>query len=97
MLHNMMLRVDGYLDEHLSPYPGGLEESLHKKFWDHRWNGLHGMWTRGDDDTPIENGVGTNDIFANVTPFASAKYLESKWKQVTEALIDHHQFGARNN
>jgi hypothetical protein len=31
MLHNMMLRVDGYLDEHLSPYPGGLEESLHKK------------------------------------------------------------------
>ena len=97
MLHNMMLRVDGYLDEHLSPYPGGLEESLHKKFWDHRWNGLHGMWTRGDDDTPIENGVGTNDIFANVTPFASAKYLESKWTQVTEALIDHHQFGARNN
>jgi hypothetical protein len=97
MLHNMMLRVDGYLDEHLLPYPGGLEESLHKKFWDHHWNGLHGMWTRGDDDTPIENGVGTNDIFANVTPFASEKYLESKWKQVTEALIDHHQFGAFNN
>ncbi len=86
-----------WIPRRLSPYPGGLEESLHKKIWNHRCNGIRGMWTRGDDDTPIGNGVGTNDVFANVTPFASAKYLESKWKQVTEALIDHHKFGARNN
>ena len=97
MLHNMMLRVDGYLDENLSPYPGGLEQSLRKKFWDHRWNGLHGMWTRGDDDTPIENGFEPSDTFNNITPCASAKYLESKWKQVTEALIDHQHYGARRN
>jgi hypothetical protein len=55
------------------------------------------MWTRGDDDTPIENGFEPNDTFNNITPFASAKYLESKWKQVTEALIDHQHYGARRN
>jgi hypothetical protein len=38
-----------------------------------------------------------NDVFTNITSFASAKYLQSKWKQVTEALIDHQHFGARNN
>ena len=36
LLHNMMLDIDGYLDDHLSPNPGGLEESLHRRFWDHR-------------------------------------------------------------
>lgn len=98
MFHNMMLRIDGYLDDNLSPYPGGLEESLRKKFNDHRWNGLHGMWTRGDDDTPFENGVvGGRQVLSSITPFASAKYLESKWKEVTEALIEHHQFHIESN
>ena len=33
MLHNMLLRTDGYLDDNLAPYPGGLEERLEKKIW----------------------------------------------------------------
>jgi hypothetical protein len=94
MLHNMMLDIDGYLDENLSPYPGGLEQALHKKYWNHTWNGIHGMWIREDDDTPVEQGVGPNPFAGRITPFASARALESQWKRVTEALIDHHQFGS---
>ena len=48
ILHNMMLENDGYLDENLDPYPGGLEECLARKFGKNRWNGLHGMWIRED-------------------------------------------------
>ena len=49
ILHNMMLQKDGYLEEDLAPYPGGLEECLAKKFGKNRWNGLHGLWIRDDD------------------------------------------------
>jgi hypothetical protein len=32
ILHNMLLRSDGYLDNDLAPFPGGLEERLAKRF-----------------------------------------------------------------
>jgi hypothetical protein len=50
----MILRSDGYLDENLAPYPGGLEESLAKKFGRNRWNGVHGLSLRDEDDTTEE-------------------------------------------
>ena len=50
MLHNMMLRSDGYLDEDLPLYPGGLEERLAKRFGSNRWNGLEGLWIRNEDE-----------------------------------------------
>jgi hypothetical protein len=38
------------LDDNLAPYPGGLEESLAKKFGRNRWNGVDGLWIRDNND-----------------------------------------------
>ena len=54
ILHNMMLDKDGYLDEDLAPYPGGLEETLERKFGKNRWNGLDGLWIRDGDNGNTE-------------------------------------------
>jgi hypothetical protein len=39
ILHNMLLRSDGYVDNDLAPFSGGLEERLAKRFGNNRWNG----------------------------------------------------------
>lgn len=95
ILHNMMLETDGYLDDDLAPYPGGLEERLRKKYWNHTWNGVHGMWIRHDDDTPFEDGLAPDED-VTIPTFASPKFLEAKWHEVTNALIDHHHYSRIN-
>ena len=50
MLHNMLLKSDGYLEETLTPFPGGVEERLARKFGN-SWNGQDGFWNRQNDDT----------------------------------------------
>ncbi len=51
ILHNILLRHDGYLAENLTPYPGGLEEALVKHHGEIRWNhGTEGMWVCNRSD-----------------------------------------------
>ena len=91
MLHNMLLKADGFLADNLAPFPGGLEEALAKKF-NGNWNGNDGLWQRLDDDTVDE--VMERDNCRRESP-ATKKTLALSWSKVTEALIDHHQFGCR--
>ena len=57
ILHNMLLRSDGYLDNDLAPFPGGLEERLAKRFGSNRWNGLEGLWIRDKDEIDKDDDV----------------------------------------
>lgn len=107
MLHNMILRSDGYLDDNLPPYPGGLEESLARKFGRNRWNGVDGLWIRDEDDQPttefnnhIENAL-LPPLVALPTPrfFSEAdkKALKERHRRVKNALVEHFEYGAGNN
>jgi Plant transposon protein len=87
MLHNMLLKVDGYLDSNLAPFPGGVEERLAKKFAN-TWNGNDGLWNRFDDDTIDEEMDRENQRQNPVTK----NTLSANWSKVTAALVDHHQF-----
>jgi hypothetical protein len=105
ILHNMMLQKDGYLEEDLAPYPGGLEECLAKKFGKNRWNGLHGLWIRDDDeDTSTEreknDGNELPPLVAVPTPrfFSDAdkKALKERHRRIKNALVEHFEYGTRN-
>lgn len=97
ILHNIMLRHDGYLAEDLTPYPGGLEEALAKQHGGLRWNGTEGMWVRDGSD---QNEVATYDNQPPLvsTPFplvhteAETRRLRVQWERVTNALVDHHEY-----
>ena len=101
MLHNMMLQSDGYLEEDLEPYPGGLEESLARKFGKHRWNGLDGLWIRDEEDDARErveqNGNNLPPLVPLPTPRfysdADKKALKERHRRVKAALVDHFQYG----
>jgi hypothetical protein len=67
----MILRSDGYLDENLAPYPGGLEERLAKKFGRNRWNGVHGLWLREEDKTTEEKEQRRMNEYALLPPLVS--------------------------
>jgi hypothetical protein len=102
ILHNMMLRKDGYLEENLAPHPGGLEESLAKKFGSNRWNGLDGWWI-GDGDDATERGRNrrTNKkippLVALPTPrfFSEAdkRGLMERHTRLKNALVEHFEYG----
>ncbi len=104
MLHNMLLRSDGYLDDNLTPYPGGLEERLAKRFGRNRWNGLEGLWIRDNDVEEHE----TNDDHTALPPLvplptprffseADKRALKERHKRVKAAFVDHFQYGGRTN
>jgi hypothetical protein len=105
ILHNMMLQKDGYLEENLDPYPGGLEECLARKFGTNRWNGLHGMWIRDDDDaTGREANANGNELSPLVslpTPRflwePDKKALKERHRRVKCALVDHFEYGSNMN
>jgi Plant transposon protein len=103
ILHNMMLEKDGYLEEDLAPYPAGLEECLAKKFGKNKWNGLHGMWIRGDDDTVdrVPNANDTPPLRALPTPRfhseADRKATRERHNRVKIALVDHFDHGLNGN
>ena len=103
MLHNMMLQKDGYLEEDLAPYPGGLEECLTKKFGKNRWNGLHGLWIR-DEDKSTESETTGNELpplVALPTPrfFSAAdkKALKERHRRIKIALVEHFEYGTSKN
>ena len=97
ILHNIMLRHDGYLAENLTPYPGGLEEALAKQHGGIRWNGTEGMWVRDGSD---QNEAATYDNQPPLvpTPFplvhtaAETRRLGVQWERVMNALVDHHEY-----
>jgi hypothetical protein len=105
ILHNMILRSDGYLDKNLAPYPGGLKESLAKKFGRNRWNGLDGLWIRDEDETTDEEERQRMNAHARLphlvplpTPrfFSEAdkKALWERHRRVKSALVEHFEYGA---
>ena len=54
MLHNMLLKYDGWLAPDLAQCPGGVEATLFKKFgniYANPWNTTAGVWNRVEDDT----------------------------------------------
>jgi len=95
----MMLKADGYLDENLPPFPGGVEERLAKKFGNITWNGLEGLWVRDDDDTALQEGfVGFPLLVATPTMHRGHSVIEKKALKAVlaarvNALVDHNQFG----
>jgi hypothetical protein len=99
ILHNMMLEKDGFLNEDLPPYPGGLEESLSKKFGKNRWNGLHGMWRRGCDDTPDlpQNANDPPPLVALPNPRfdteVARKAMAERHRRIKIALVEHFNYG----
>jgi hypothetical protein len=96
MLHNMLLERDGWLAADLAPYPGGVEARLFKKFgniYANRWNGTAGVWNRGEDDTVDAELEYDNQRPINI---ANKGAWAARWAQVTQALVDHHQFGGIN-
>jgi hypothetical protein len=103
MLHNMMLQKDGYLEEDLAPYPGGLEECLTKKFGKNRWNGLHGLWIRDEDKSTESEPTGNElpPLVALPTPrfFSAAdkKALKERHRRIKIALVEHFEYGTSKN
>ena len=102
----MILRSDGYLGENLAPYPGGLEESLAKKFGKNRWNGVHGLWLRSKDDTTEEEEQRRMNENALLLPLVTLltlrffsetdkKVLQERHRRVKYALVEHFEKGAR--
>ena len=89
ILHNMLLKADGYLEENLTPFPGGVEERLARKFGN-SWNGLDGFWNRQNDDTVDEEMDADN---RRQTTTLTQHELAVKWAAVIAALVDHHQYG----
>ena len=99
ILHNILLRHDGYLAEDLTPYPGGLEEALAKQFGGIRWNGTEGMWVRdGSDQQEAAAATYDNQPPLVPTPFprvhseAETRRLKAQWERVVYALVDHHEY-----
>ena len=91
------------MDEDLAPYPGGLEECLAKKFGKNKWNALHGIWIRGDDDT-VDRLPNANDpppLCALPTPHfhspADRKAMRARHNRVRSALVDHFDHGRNGN
>ena len=96
MLHNMLLEYDGWLAPDLAPYPGGVEARLFKKFgniYANQWNGTAGVWNRGEDHTVDLELERENQQPINV---ANKGAWAARWAEVTQALVDHHQFGGNN-
>ncbi len=85
----MLLKADGYLDDTVTPFPGGLEERLARKFGN-RWNSQDGIWNKKNDDTVDEQMDEEN---CRGTPAVTKHALAVKWASVTSALVDQPQFG----
>jgi hypothetical protein len=99
----MMLEKDGFLNKDLPPYPGGLEESLSKKFGKNRWNGLHGMWSRGCDDTPDlpQNANDPPPLVALPNPRfdteVARKAMAERHRRIKIALVEHFNYGTNGH
>jgi hypothetical protein len=89
ILHNMLLNADGYLEENLTPFPGGVEERLAQKFGN-SWNGLDGFWNRQNNDT-VDKEMDADNRCQTTT--LTKHELAVKWAAVIAALVDHHQYG----
>jgi hypothetical protein len=98
ILHNILLRHDGFLDLDLPDLPNGVRERLkgrQRGEGDDLVDGRgDGMWTRGsmEDDTP-------NDIATTIPAGAQREYgtvevnrLAKAWKQRTEAIVNHYHY-----
>ncbi len=108
ILHNMLLRSDGYLDNDLATFPGGLEERLAKRFGNNRWNGLEGLWIRDEDEIDKDDDErghrnatdGLPQLVALPTPTffsdAEKEALTERHKRVKNALVQHFQYGSQS-
>ena len=103
ILHNVLLHSDGYLNDNLAPYPGGLEERPAKRFGRNRWNSMEEMWIR-DEENETERRMNVSaapPLVPLPTPrfFSEAdkKALKEWHRQVKTALVDHFELGGRDN
>ena len=89
IIHNILLRNDGFLDLDLPDLPNGVRARLKRNHNDDRGDG---MWIRGcSDDTPLDDPAVTTTTareYGNVEVTRLAK----AWKQRTEAIINHYHF-----
>ena len=85
IIHNMMLKDNGYLDPELELLPSGLTKVLRKMFAN---VALDGLWQRGDDDTPDAE----MDIVEQRQCPVEKNLLAVKWKTVMEGLLNHYQY-----
>jgi hypothetical protein len=93
ILHNMLLQTDGFLDESLPAFPGGVEERLGRKFGN-AWHGQDRIWNRYEDDTVDELMEEENRRrFTLLTPHV----LAIRWAKVIDALVNHHEFAGQAN
>jgi Plant transposon protein len=88
ILHNMLLKENGFLAVDLPLHPAGRTKALRKMFGN---VSLEGMWNRYDDDTPDEAMALEEQ---RVCPLEKAE-LAAKWKSVMEGLMNHYQFASR--
>jgi hypothetical protein len=89
ILHNMLLKADGYLEENLTPFPGGLEKRLARKFRKQlEW--IDGFWNRQNDDTVDKEMDADN---RRQTTTLTKHELAVKRAADIAALVDHHQYG----
>lgn len=85
ILHNMLLKDNGYLAVDLPLYPHGLTKVLRKMFAN---VSLDGVWNRGDDDTPDEQ----MEIEERRQCPLEKTELAHRWTKVMEGLMNHYQF-----
>ena len=93
ILHNMLLQTDGFLDENLPAFPGGVEDRLGRKFGN-AWNGQDRIWNRYEDDTVDELMEEEN---RRRTTVLTPHVLAIRWAKVIDALVDHHEFAGQAN
>ena len=88
IIHNIPLEHDGYLEQNLTPLPGGLEEMLALKFGNQRWNGLEGMWVRDDNVNDDANFVhDPNMHLGRVHSNTDIAMLAHQWKNKLKHLL----------
>ena len=92
MIHNMLLREDGWLDSSLPHFRKGLKSHLNKRFLDPRGDAL---WNRGYDTTPDDEEMINEDAaFCRRQARRSSQHtpteLAKRWQKVLEALVAHH-------
>jgi hypothetical protein len=88
IIHNILLRDDGFLDLDLPDLPNGVRARLKRREKEGNDRG-DGMWTRGncmdeDGDTTL------GDVAAREYGTLEVNRLAKAWKQRTEAIINHY-------
>jgi Plant transposon protein len=93
IIHNILLKEDGFLEPDLPDFPNGVRARLrHRSGGDGRGDG---MWTRGGlDNTPEEDGFEDNQRQTRMREYGVSEVnrLAKMWKQRTDAITNHYQY-----